>query len=459
MDLLVDLNGPAGGPLRQRLERELREAVRGGRLPPGTALPSTRALAAQLGVSRGLVVEAYAQLVAEGYLSARQGAATVVSARAAAPAPLPGAGPPPAAPAAPRYDFRYGTPDLAAFPRAAWLAAGARSLRALPDARLGYGDPRGAIELRAALAAYLGRARAVVVDPDRILVTGGTRDGLGLVWRVLRDAGAARVAVEDPGWSAQHETVRDAGLVAVPVPVDDDGICVSQLAAEDVDAVVLTPAHQCPTGAVLTPGRRSELLVWARRRGAVVVEDDYDAEYRYDRAPVGALQGMAPEHVVYAGSASKTLSPALRLGWLVLPPRLAAATARRKSLDDRGAPLLDQLALADLVGSGELDRHLRRTRRRYRSRRDALLHAVASELPGAQVRGVAAGLHAVVVLPAGADEAATVRAAARRGIAVDGLGAFRHGAGGAPAALVLGYGNLGEQAIARAIAELRRALR
>jgi GntR family transcriptional regulator/MocR family aminotransferase len=459
VDLLVDLQRPEGGPLRQRLERELRAAVQGGRLPPGAALPSTRALAAQLGVSRGLVVEAYAQLVAEGYLSARQGAATVVSPRAAGPQPAPGAGPLPPAPAAPRYDFRYGTPDLTAFPRAAWLAAGARILRALPDARLGYGDPRGAIELRAALAAYLGRARAVVAEPDRILVTGGTRDGLGLVWRVLRDAGATRVAVEDPGWSAQHETVRDAGLVVVPIPVDDDGIRISRLVAEDVDAVVLTPAHQCPTGAVLTPRRRSELLAWARGRGAVVVEDDYDAEYRYDRAPVGALQGMAPEHVVYAGSASKTLSPALRLGWLVLPPRLAAATARRKLLDDRGAPLLDQLALADLIGSGELDRHLRRTRRRYRSRRDALLQAVASDLPGAQVRGVAAGLHAVVVLPAGADESATVRTAAQHGIAVDGLAAFRHGGDGAPAALVLGYGNLGEQAIARGVSELCRALR
>ena len=459
MDLLVDLDQPAGGPLRHRLERALRAAVQAGRLAPGTALPSTRALAAQLGVSRGLVVEAYAQLVAEGYLSARQGAATTVAGRAEVAASRPGADPQPALPPAPRHDFRYGTPDLTAFPRAAWLAAAARSLRALPDARLGYGDPRGALELRTALAAYLGRVRAVVADPDRMLVTGGTRDGLGLVWRVLREAGARRVGVEDPGWSAQHETARDAGLVPVAIPVDGDGICVSQLAAADVDAVVVTPAHQCPTGAVLTPQRRAELLAWARARGAIVVEDDYDAEYRYDRAPVGALQGMAPELVVYAGSASKTLSPALRLGWLALPPRLAAATARRKALDDRGAPLLDQLALADLIGSGELDRHLRRTRRRYRSRRDALLAAVASDLPGAEVRGIAAGLHAVVLLPAGADEAATVRAAAQRGIAVDGLAAFCRDAAGAPAALVVGYGNLGEQAIARGIAELGRALR
>jgi GntR family transcriptional regulator/MocR family aminotransferase len=459
VDLLVDLRRTEGGPLRHRLERELREAVQAGRLLPGSALPSTRALAAQLGLSRGLVVEAYAQLVAEGYLTARQGAATVVAPRAGGAGPRQAAPRPAPPPAVPRFDFRYGTPDLSAFPRSAWLAAGARSLRALPDARLGYGDARGAIELRTALAEYLGRVRGVVANPERLLVTGGTRDALGLVWRVLRDDGARRVAVEDPGWSAQHETVRDAGLVPVAIPVDEDGILVSQLAAADVDAVALTPAHQCPTGAVLTAQRRAQLLEWAQGRDAVLVEDDYDAEYRYDRDPVGALQGMAPEHVVYAGSASKTLSPALRLGWLLLPPRLAAAAAARKSLDDRGAPLLDQLALADLIGSGELDRHLRRTRRRYRSRRDTLLAAVAEHLPGAAVEGVAAGLHAVLRLPPGSGEDATVRAAAERGIALDGLASFRRGATRGPAALVVGYGNLGEPAIARGIAELRRALR
>ncbi len=474
MDLLVDLRAPGGGPLRQRLEREIRSAVQAGRLLPGTALPSTRALAVQLGVSRGTVVEAYAQLVAEGYLSARQGATTVVAARARAGAwpPVPLAardGGEPAtargrggeaasarggggeaasasggggeaasasggggeaasasggggeaasarggggeaasargcgdgAEARPRYDFRYGVPDLAAFPRAAWLAAGARTLRALPDARLGYGDARGAIELREALAAYLGRARGVVADPQRMLIGGGTRQSLGLVWRVLGEQGARRVAIEDPGWAAQQETVRDAGLEPVPVSVDEDGLRVEELAALDIDAVVLTPAHQCPTGAVLSPSRRAALLEWARQRDALVVEDDYDAEYRYDRAPVGALQGMAPERVAYAGSASKTLAPALRLGWLLLPGELAVAAAAHKSRADRGEPLAHQLQLAELIARGELDRHLRRTRRRYRARRDALVDAVAAELPGARVEGIAAGLHAVVRLPAG----------------------------------------------------------
>jgi len=556
VDLLVDLRAPGGGPLRQRLEREIRSAVQAGRLLPGTALPSTRALAVQLGVSRGTVVEAYAQLVAEGYLSARQGAATVVAARARAGTRQPealgvrdgkepealrdrgdGAEAPPrvrgdraevpprvrvdraevparvrgdraevparvrvdraedparvrgdgadAPPrvrgdgaealtrgrgdevhAPPRYDFRYGVPDLAAFPRAAWLAAGARTLRALPDARLGYGDARGAIELREALAAYLGRARGVVADPQRMLIGGGTRQSLGLVWRVLGEQGARRVAIEDPGWAAQQETVRDAGLEPVPVSVDEDGLRVEDLAALDVDAVVLTPAHQCPTGAVLSPARRAALLEWARQRDALVVEDDYDAEYRYDRAPVGALQGMAPDRVAYAGSASKTLAPALRLGWLLLPGELAVAAAAHKSRADRGEPLAHQLQLAELIARGELDRHLRRTRRRYRARRDALVDAVAAELPGARVEGIAAGLHAVVRLPEGADEAATVRAAAERGVALDGLAAFRRaappsaaGAGQGRAALVLGYGNLTEQAITRGIAELARAMR
>lgn len=459
MELFVDLRRDGGGPLRRRLEREIRESVQAGRLLPGTALPSTRALSAQLGVSRGMVVEAYAQLAAEGYLSARQGAATVVAARAGtglqqhAPRHVPPAS------RTPRYDFRFGVPDLSAFPRAAWLAAAARSLRALPDARLGYGDARGAIELREALAGYLGRARGVVADPDGLLVSGGTRQALGLVWSVLVDAGAQRVAIEDPGWAAQHETALDAGLEPVPVPVDARGLRVEELATLDVDAVALTPAHQFPTGAVLAPERRAAVLEWARRRDAVVVEDDYDAEYRYDRDPVGALQGMARDRVVYAGSVSKTLAPALRLGWLLLPERLAEAAVRRRTRADRGEPLLPQLALADLIARGELDRHLRRTRRRYRTRRDALVAAVAAELPGASVEGIAAGLHAVVRLPAGADEVATVRAAGERGIALEGLAGFRRAGPPTHPALVVGYANLPEQTIARGIAELAKAVR
>ena len=453
MELLLDLGRPRRGPLRRRLEDEIRGGVRAGRLPPGTILPSSRALAAQLAVSRGVVVEAYAQLVAEGYLRTRQGAATVVAARALAGG---GQAEPVAAPAPiPRYDFVIGVPDLSAFPRRAWLAAGARGLREVADRRLGYGEARGALELREGLAAYLGRARGVVADAGRVLVTGGTRQSLAVIWRALGEQGARRVAVEDPGWAPQQETAVDAGLEAVPVPVDGDGLLVERLGALAVDAVVLTPAHQFPAGGVLSPRRRAALLQWARDRDAIVVEDDYDAEYRYDRDPVGALQGMAPERVVYAGSASKTLAPAVRLGWLVLPPALAAPVARGQARAGSGAALLDQLALSRFLASGELDRHLRRMRRRYRSRRDVLLAAVQAHLPGAEVEGIAAGLHAVVRLPRGCDERATVAAARERGIAVEGLAEFRRTrAAPAPAALVLGYANLPEDAITRAVAEL-----
>ena len=451
VELLIDLPG-GPGPKRRRLEDQLRRAVRGGRLPPGTVLPSSRVLAAQLGVSRGVVVEAYAQLVAEGYLSTRSRAATVVAARA-----LEGTASPDRrrrAAQALRYDFSPGVPDLSAFPRRAWLAASARGLRGVADSRLGYGDVRGAHELRSTLAAYLGRARGVVASPEQILVTGGTRQGFGLVWRALREAAARRVAVEDPGWPPQRTTVVDAGLVPVPVPVDSDGLRVELLGRSGVDAVVLTPAHQFPAGAVLAPRRRAALLHWARTQDAIVVEDDYDAEYRFDRDPVGALQGMAPDRVVYAGSVSKTLAPALRLGWLVVPTALAPAVERLQARGGLGAALPDQLALAHFIASGELDRHLRRTRRRYRARRDALVAAVAAELPAWRIEGIAAGLQAVVRLPVGVDEAAVVRAAAARGVGVDGLARFRAVPAAGPPALVMGYANLPEPAIVRAVAEL-----
>ncbi len=294
-----------------------------------------------------------------------------------------------------------------------------------------------------------------MATPDRVLVTGGTRQGLALVWRALAESGVRRVAVEDPCWAPQRSTVLDAGLEAVPVPVDEDGLRVDLLAPLRVGAVVLTPAHQYPSGAVLAPERRAALLEWARDHDGVIIEDDYDAEYRFDREPVGALQGVAPDRVVYAGSASKTLAPALRLGWLVLPPALAGIAEHHRA----GAALLDQLALAGLMAGGELDRHLRRTRRIYRRRRDAFVAAVAAELPGAEVRGVAAGLHAVVTLAPGADEAAAVRAARRRGIALEGLGDFHHGGLPRRPALVMGYANLSEPAIARGVAELAEALR
>jgi GntR family transcriptional regulator / MocR family aminotransferase len=447
-ELLVAVRRDAG-PLHAQIEGQLRAAVRSGRLPAGEQLPSSRALAAELGVSRGVVVEAYGQLAAEGYLAVRTGAAPRVAAGAVA-APLRTAGAPAASP---RYDLRPGTPDLALFPRAAWAAAQRRALRSVPDADLGYPDPAGHPRLRVALAAYLGRVRGVQAAPERIVVCGGVAEALALVCRVLAAGGARRLGVEDPCHRETRGLIAHSGLEPVPVPVDAGGLDVAALAAAAADAVLVTPAHQFPTGVVLEPGRRASLLAWARAAGAIVIEDDYDAEYRYDRHPVGALQGLAPDHVVHVHSVSKTLAPALRLGWAALPARLAAAVADEKRLSDLGSPVLEQLTLAAFLERGELDRHLRRTRPDYRRRRDALLQA----LSGLEVEGVAAGLHVLARLPAGRTEAAVIAAAAAAGVAVDAVGPHVSGPP-RPPALLLGYTRLPEPALARAGAILRSAL-
>jgi GntR family transcriptional regulator/MocR family aminotransferase len=414
------------------------------------ALPSSRALAAELGISRGVVVEAYAQLVAEGYLVARQGAPTRVADAPARTAPGARAE---RRPPMPPNDLLPGRPDLAAFPRDRWLAATRRALRRVPDAALGYPDARGTPELRDALAAYLGRARAVAPGPERIVVCSGVTQGIVLLARVLRDRGERVIAVEDPGFHLHRWSLERAGLEPVGVPVDEDGLDVEALAATGARAVLTTPAHQMPTGVVLSPERRAALLAWAEAADGLVIEDDYDAEYRFDRDPVGALQGLAPERVVYAGSASKSFAHGRRLGWLVLPERLADAVAFERLAMDGGAPVLDQLALADLIVRGDLDRHLRRTRREYRGRRAALLAALGEHLPGAEVIGVAAGLHALVLLPEGTDEEALLQRAAEEGVAVQGLGSLRVTSQGRPG-LVLGYAHLPPPAIARAVAVL-----
>jgi GntR family transcriptional regulator / MocR family aminotransferase len=442
-----------GPPLRAQLEDQLRDAIRTGRLGPGAALPSTRALARELGLSRGVVVEAYAQLAAEGYLVARQGAPTRVSDAA-----LPAAGPPRAAELdrPPRFDFRPGGPDVALFPRSAWLASVRRALRDAPDVRFDYGDPRGAPELREALARYLGRVRGVVADPELVVVTSGMAQGLALFARALREAGAARIALEDP-WSAPGRAqLVSNGLDVAPVPVDRDGLHVAALEGQEVDAALITPAHQFPLGVVLAPERRAALLDWTGRTGAIVLEDDYDAEYRYDRQPVGAVQGLAPELVAYAGSVSKTLAPGLRLGWLVVPERLLDGVTAAKASDDLGTPVVEQLALADFLERGELDRHLRRTRPVYRARRDALVDALARAMPAAPPGGVAAGLHLVVQLPEGSDEGAVVEAARARGVGLSGLAEHRVAAG--PPALLLGYGRIAEPAVAPAVRALADSL-
>ena len=444
MDLHIDLDHTSAGSLRSQVERSLREAVRDGRLAPGTRIPSTRALCAQLGVSRGVVVDAYAQLAAEGYLRTRRGGGTTV-ARAVAHACL--STPKRSGPSPVKHDMSPFRPALDRFPRAAWARALTRTLRTVSDERLGYPDPAGIPELRYTLSAYLGRVRGVRTEPDRLIVTSGLRQGVSLLWRALADQGARRVAVEQPGWLGMSETAAAAGLDLLRLEVDDDGASVGLLADERVDAVAVAPAHQYPTGAVLSATRRTELVAWARKHDVLIVEDDYDAEYRYDRNPIGSLQGLAPEQVAYGGSTSKTLAPAVRVGWMVLPERLVQPVAEiHRKLGGGPSPLL-QFALADLIERGDLDRHLRRQRRAYKSQRDALLAAIANALPDVRVRGAAAGLYLVLDLPGHLDEQTVIAAAHARGVALEGLG------GHAPA-LVVGYANLSQAAIEPAVTAL-----
>jgi GntR family transcriptional regulator / MocR family aminotransferase len=459
-ELLVRLDRDAPQPMRSQLEGVLREAMRSGRLQEGERLPSSRELARQLGVSRGLIQECYGQLFAEGYLTTRGGSATRV-APGIGQTPVPAAAP---APAAPRLavDFAYGVPDLASFPREDWLAAQREAARSAPTAAFHYGDPRGESGLRQVLAGYLRRVRAAAADPELIVVCAGFAQGITLVLRALVGQGVRRIAFEDPGYgdgTTMDAAVR-AGVRPVGVPVDEDGIDVEALTASGSRAVLLTPAHQWPTGVVLSPRRRQALVDWAERSRAVVIEDDYDAEFRYDREPVGAVQGLSPGRVVLLGTVSKSLAPGVRLGWIVSPPSLVDAIVEEKRLADRGSPVLDQLALAHLIESGRYDRHLRRMRTTYAARRAALLAALARHAPGVRLTGLAAGFHAVAHLPATADEERVVAAARDRSVGLYGMSACRMDRATTPPQLIVGFGNLNERGIGRgirAVADLLRA--
>lgn len=439
-------------PLRAQLERELRDAIRAGRLRAGARLPPSRLLAEELEISRGVVVEAYSQLVAEGYLVARSGDGTRIADGLAQQPPAARASW--AAARRPRYDLRSGVPDLSFFPRREWHSAMSTVLRELPDAGFAYGSRRGWRQLRVALSGYLGRVRAAVADPERIFITSGAAHAMEIIWYALRQRGAQRVAVEDPAWHAIPDTVAQAGLEAVPVSVDLHGLNVDELERADVDAVVLSPAHQYPTGTVLAPERRTQLITWARRSGALIVEDDYDAEYRYERDPIASLQGLAPDCVAYVGTASKTLAPALRLAWVVVPSHLVGETAAQQGAARAMPSVLIQAVYAALLERGEVDRHLRRTRRRYHARRNGLVTALTERLPQASIGGAAAGLHLIAWLPPGSDETAIADAAADRGVAIHTLHQDCAVAGSLPPALLLGYGLITETAIPRAVEEL-----
>jgi GntR family transcriptional regulator/MocR family aminotransferase len=341
------------------------------------------------------------------------------------------------------------------FPTRQWTSALLEVVRAAPATAFDYGDPRGTRALREVLADHLGRTRGVVAEPGRIIVLQGVAQGVDLLARVLASRGARRVAVEDPSLDTQPKRIRAHGLHVAGRRTDSNGLVVDGLRA---DAVVVTPAHQFPTGAVLSGERRRALLEWAARRKGLVIEDDYDAEFRYDRQPVRALQGLDPDRVAYLGTASKSLAPALRLGWLVLPSELADDAARIKHLLDVSSPAIEQLALARFIACGDYDRHVRRARAVYRRRRDRLLAALGAELPDCTVEGVAAGLHVLLRLPDGMEARAVAAEAARDGVRVIPLSTYAL-APSSRGGFVLGYGRIHEDAIEEAVRVLARAWR
>jgi GntR family transcriptional regulator/MocR family aminotransferase len=446
-ELFTELDRGNGTPLRAQLERSVCEAIAGGGLRPGDRLPASRLLAETAGVSRGVVSEAYAQLAAEGWIEIRRGRAPVVRAEAVA-------APPPARDAAiafsgavpPRLDLTATAPDLARFPRRDWMAAMRRALADMPDAALDYGDPRGDAELRAVLAAYLVRVCGVAAAPERVVVTGGYTQGLWLACRALARRGARRIAVEDPSLDDSWATIRSAGLELVGVPVDGDGARIDPRL--DADAFLVTPAHQFPTGVLLSPERRRALLAWAAGGDRYVLEDDYDSEYAYDSPPVRTLQRLAPDRVVYLGTASKTLAPALRMGWMAVPAELVEPIAAERWAVDSGGAAIAARGFAAMLAAGDVDRHIRRTRREYHARRDRLVAALSERLPDCVVEGQSGGLHLLLRLPAGASEHAAVAALAERRINIRGLAGYRlasrgdAAAGAGDPALVVGYGRL-----------------
>ncbi len=455
---LLPSSAPSKG-LTGWLVDETRTAIADGRLRTGARLPATRTLAADLGLSRGVVVEAYRRLADEGLISGRVGAGTLVTAVPAKPAATAPAAAEPAVQASkavsvfrtpprlpmlpgrpgPALDLSPGVPDLSAFPQAAWLRAERAVLGRASRADLAYGDPRGAPALRSELAGWLARVRGVRTEASDIVIVSGVAQSIALVAQTLTSAGSTEIAVEDPGSLGAQQALEYWGQRTVPVPVDAHGLQTSELARTGVQAAFLTPAHQFPTGVVLSPERRRELLSWAGR-GGLVLEDDYDAEHRYDRAPVPALQASAPDQVVYTGSTSKTLAPGLRLGWLVAPRSMREDLVAAKHASDLGCPALPQLALAHLLAHGDIDRHTRLTRKRHRARRDALLTALREGVPQVCVQGVAAGLHLLITLPRLNGEITDTDLAERlahAGVLTHPLSWHRRSPG--PPGLVLGY--------------------
>ncbi|MEO7068972.1 MAG: PLP-dependent aminotransferase family protein [Nostocoides sp.] len=458
-DLTITLDR-TGAPLLVQIQEHLRAAIREGRLAAGERLPSTRRMAEHLRVSRGTVVEVYEQLVAEGYLDSVVGSGTRVS-------PFlggdrrqqqhPTSAPP--AKSVVQFDFEYGIPDLRSVPLRDWAWAVGEATRTLPTAGLGDEEPAGSPHLREVITAYHRRIRAGCATADSAIVVGGFRQGLAFALGMLARAGIGAIGLEDPGPREHDRIAERAGLVALPIPVDADGLDVAALHKTPARAVLVTPAHQCPAGVALSPARRRALIAWADEVDGVILEDDYDAEFRYDRHPVGSMQGLAPERVIALGSVSKTLAPAIRIGWILAPHRFRDALIEEKQLSSRGAPGLDQEALALLIESGRFDRHLRRMRELYRGRRDVLVREITALFGPASLRGLAAGCHVVLLLPTDVDEDAVVEIARTLGVRVSGLGRYRLTPSPADPALLISFGNLTEGQLVSGIHAIAEAVR
>ena len=452
LDLQLDV--AAGVGRRVALETAIRSAIRSGRLASGAGIPSSRSLAADLGLSRSTVVAAYEQLVAEGYLRSAHGSATrVASLRTPSPpaAETDFFGP------SPLHDFRPGEPDGSSFPRTRWLRSIRRVLSESADPVLGYADPRGVPELRAALSSYLGRTRTVDANPSAIRIVGGYGAGLGFLADTFRRRGIERVAIEDPMLPFYTHVLRTCGLTTVPIPIDAEGIDIDQLRRSDVGAAVVTPAHQYPTGVTMSARRRTELVDWALDRSAWIIEDDYDGEFRYDRRPIGSLQGLSPDCVIYAGTTSKSLSPALRLGWLVVPEQLRNDLLHVTSVRG-GVSAIDQLALADFIERGELDRHVRLMRTTYRRRNDELRNMLAEVAPWLDLSEGAAGLHLMARLASpDLDEATVLAAADAASVGLFGL-TTHHRSDAAGAGFAIGFSRPPEHHFPTALEQLGQVL-
>ncbi|WP_240359006.1 PLP-dependent aminotransferase family protein [Pyxidicoccus trucidator] len=484
------LDASTGAPLHAQLAEALRGAILAGRLAPGTRLSSTRALAEQLDVSRNTVLNAFARLLAEGYLVGHTGSGTYVArelperllaVRHAPAAPTParhvdpralskrGAAvasvPPLAAPAegmAPgRMAFRMGVPALDAFPSELWgRLLHNRWQRSWRDL-LSHIPAAGHLPLRRAVADYLATARGVRCVPEQVLIVNGTQQALSLTAQVLLDVGDA-AWVEDPGYSPAHGALIAAGATRVPVPVDAEGLDVEAglRLAPHARLAIVTPAHQFPLGVVMSERRRRALLAWAAREEAWVLEDDYDSEFRYVGRPPPALQGLTAEaRVLYTGTFSKVLSPALRLGYLVVPESLVDAFSTARVFVDRHSASLEQAVLTDFITQGHFSRHVRRMRVLYAARQEALVEAARRELRGlVDVSPLHTGMHLVGWLPEGVDDRAASAKAAQAGLQAFALSAFQL-QGRPRGALLLGYACVPEEELAEGVSRLARALR